>query len=387
MARPRAAKYKDLPEGLHFKECRGVYILKRVDGSTKSLGKNKNNAKKLAFTYNKTFRVDPELTVGIYHTKIESKQQKKRNSLLNLHLSDIFEQIAEDKRWAKSTLSQNSQRYVHVKDFFGNLTPNQITNDHITEFLGRVVTGDSKRLYNRYLTLLELTFDYCVDRSIMENNPAKKRIKKTINRKDESLIYRLTCDDFTNIHKLAGDKGYQWMQVAMELSIQTSHAVNEIAKMKYDDIENGYLKVQRQKNQKSSASRVKIPMNDELERIVEKSKSDGITSPYIVHKMRAWRDRNKPLSKSVTHETQLRNEQISRTFSDLRDELGLYNKVDKASRPSFHDIRALSIHWLEDNGYDAQKRAAHSERDSTDIYKRGHTQWNEVEDKIVDWRN
>lgn len=55
-------------------------------------------------------------------------------------------------------------------------------------------------------------------------------------------------------------------------------------------------------------------------------------------------------------------------------------------RPGFHDIRSLSITWLENNNYDAQKRAAHAERQSTDTYKKGHVQWNEVPDKVVEWR-
>ena len=54
--------------------------------------------------------------------------------------------------------------------------------------------------------------------------------------------------------------------------------------------------------------------------------------------------------------------------------------------PAFHDIRSLSITWLENNNYDAQQRAAHAERQSTDTYKKGHVQWNEVPDKVVEWR-
>ena len=49
-------------------------------------------------------------------------------------------------------------------------------------------------------------------------------------------------------------------------------------------------------------------------------------------------------------------------------------------RPTFHEIRSLSI-WLgEKAGYDMQKRAAHSDRAMTEAYKHGHEQeWIRVE--------
>jgi hypothetical protein len=46
----------------------------------------------------------------------------------------------------------------------------------------------------------------------------------------------------------------------------------------------------------------------------------------------------------------------------------------------------LSIQTQEANGFDAQKRAAHSQRSSTEVYKKGHIQWNEVPDVVIDWR-
>jgi hypothetical protein len=71
----------------------------------------------------------------------------------------------------------------------------------------------------------------------------------------------------------------------------------------------------------------------------------------------------------------------------MRDELGLFSQIDnRRNRPGFHDIRSLSIIIQENNGFDAQKRAAHSQRASTEGYKLGHIQWNKVPDVVIEWQ-
>jgi integrase len=220
----------------------------------------------------------------------------------------------------------------------------------------------------------------------MKENPASKKIRRTMNAKDEATITRLTVDDFSQIHERAGKLGYPWLQIAMELSLQTSHAVLEISKLKYADIEE-HIRIQRQKNKKKNASRVLIPINDEILDIIQRSRQDNILSPFVVHYMRQRKDQNRRIGKGLEHTTQLRSVQISRVFSDVSDELcrgiDIENRID---RPSFHDIRSLSIQIQEENGFDAQKRAAHSDRSSTDIYKKGYNRWNEVPDVVINWR-
>jgi hypothetical protein len=79
--------------------------------------------------------------------------------------------------------------------------------------------------------------------------------------------------------------------------------------------------------------------------------------------MRQRKDQNRRLGSGLEHRTQLGSVHISRVFSNIRDELGLFDDIEKCTdRPSFNDIRSLSIQLLESNGFDAQKRAAHSDR-------------------------
>jgi integrase len=386
MARPRERKNRDLPSGLLYRTDRGYYEFTRIDGSKKSLGRDRKLAKRLAIQYNSTYRVDVELTHAICSTKTESDRLHLSTTPLSDFLPKIFDKIAEDKVWVEGTLKNHQIRFVLILNYFGKLQANSVNLEHVNDFLHIANPTDSKGVYNRFLGLLKVIFDYCVSDSVMLENPASKKIRRTMNAKDEATITRLTTSDFAAINQRAGELGYQWLQIAMELSLQTSHAVLEISKLKYADIEE-FIRIQRQKNKRKNASRVLIPMNDELADIVERSRQDNILSPFVVHYMRQRKDQNRSLAKGLEHNTQLRSVQISRVFSDIRDDLGLFDDIEKRiDRPSFHDIRALSIQLQEDNGFDAQKRAAHSDRASTEIYKKGHIKWNEVPDVIIDWR-
>ncbi len=387
MARPRQHKNKDLPSGLVYRKDRGYYEFKRIDGSKKALGNDRKLAKRLAIQYNSTYRVDAELTHAICATKAESACLNLNTKPLANFLPKIFDKISEDKGWVEGSLRNQKIRFTLILNYFGKRHANSINLEHVNEFLRIANPSDSKGVYNRFLGLLNVIFDYCVSDSVMKENPASKKIRRTMNAKDEKDISRLTTADFAAIHQRAGELGYPWLQIAMELSLQTSQAVLETSKIKYADIEN-FIRIQRQKNKKKNASRVLIPMNDELADIVHRSRQDNILSPYVVHYMRQRKDQNRPLGKDLDHRTQLRSVHISRVFSNIRDEIGLFDNIEKRiDRPSFHDIRSLSIHLQESNGFDAQKRAAHSDRASTEIYKKGYNQWNEVPDVVIDWRN
>lgn len=390
MARPRSKEYKDLPEGLRFVKNRGTYRFYRVDGTTISLGKDKVRAIKLAKRYNATYRIDPLLAHPIEQEGKPKPGTTAARKYLELRevLPKVIDQICEDKDWSENYEINQRNAFKHILDFFGDYCGNEIDIDKVNAFLEQRDGNASatKEQYNRRLGHLNLVFDYLVSDSFLIENPAKLKVRKTIRQKDEETIRRLTWDMVRDIHQLAGQKRLHWLQIAIELAIQTCQGVLEISRIKYDHIDE-HLKIRRQKNQRTAASRVAIPINDELQAIVERSKQDGIKSPFVVHYQRDKRYRNRPLGKGMEHETQLASQKISRTFSDLRDELGFFKEVKvRDERPGFHDIRSLSITWLENNNYDAQKRAAHAERQSTDTYKKGHVQWNEVPDKVVEWR-
>ena len=99
-------------------------------------------------------------------------------------------------------------------------------------------------------------------------------------------------------------------------------------------------------------------------------------SPFVVHRLPEKLSNG--LSKEVKHRTQLTPDYISRTFSRLRDQVGVAAAMPPAQRPTFHEIRALSAFLISQMGVSPQARMAHTDAESTRIYTENHVQWVEV---------
>jgi hypothetical protein len=390
MARPRVGVTKKFPEGLYEKKRKGqdkvtTWIFYRIDGTSKSF-RDLKTAKILAFQYNRTYRVDKELVHGLYKDSREAKKIQKRSKSLGLFLPKMFERLCDDKQWKSGTLKTRQQQFKIIFEHFKDIPCKDVALDDVNEFLTRYDTKGDANSYNRYLYVLKEVFALCVDQGFLDNSPAAGKKRKTIKRISSVERTRLTYDDFRRIHELAGKKGEAWMQTAIELAIQTSHGVNEVANMQYKDVEDEHLKIIRKKTEDNEASHVKIPVNKEIGKIITNSRSDDVLSPYIVHRKRLRRYSGRPLGEGITHETQLPSVKISRDFSALRDELKIQAHLPKDKRSGFHDIRALSIHWQKSNGYESKVRAAQADDVTNLIYQEGHIEWNFADDVTIDWK-
>lgn len=379
MPRPRSKKYRDLPEGLYFKGKKG-YVFRRIDNSCKSLGHDKSRAIALARRYNATYRVDPEISHPVNLDLIKPHRRKSIERLSSF-FSRVSERYAAEEKPSKDTLAMFDSRLAKLNTLIGDKTGLSITLDDVNLVLEAVATGKSNNVFNRWVAFMSKVFDYAVDESVMVDNPAKRKKRKP---KEEKQRQRLTIAEYKAIWSIAP----QWMRIAMDLSLETTHAVNEICAMKYEHItlldkpvlENGvevygYLRIHRQKVKGKEASRVVIPVTRSLLNIIEASK-DNINSPYVVHRMPE--KRSNEMSQYCDHITQVNRKYLSRFFSRLRDQAKVKSSIPSESRPTYHEIRGLSIHLYDKAGHDPQARAAHTDSRSTKIYKEGHEKWVQV---------
>lgn len=298
----------------------------------------------------------------------------------------MFKRLCDDKKWKIGTLKTRKQQFKIILDHFKDIPCKDVSLEDVNGFLSRYDDKDDASRYNRYLYVLKKVFANCVDQGFLDFSPAAGKTRKTIKAISSIGRKRLTFEDFRRIHELAGKNGEVWFQVALELAMQTSQGVNEVSVMKYKDIEKAHLKVIRKKTEDNEASHVQIPVNSEIQNILTNSRSDNVLSPYIVHRKRLRRYSGRPLGEGITHETQLPSVKISRKFSALRDELKIQAELPKTKRSGFHDIRALSIHWQKENGYESKVRAAQADDVTNLIYQQGHIKWNFADDVIIQWK-
>lgn len=379
-ARPRKIEYRHLPDYLVFDKDRGVYKFTLITGKKKNIGKDRAIAIAIAREYN--LRMRPATSPSIENLIRESGGIAGEAKPFAEHVDHIMARAIEDERPSQSTLDDWNNDVLRVKEFFINIPACDIELEHVNAYINQYHADASANVQNRKVSFLKKLFSYAVDESLMFENPATR---KKMRRIEEKKRQRLSLDQFTAIRRAAEP----WLRTAMDLALQTTHARLEVSRIRYSiskpkngvcgcvwlpQPENGIygtLYIHRQKVQKKEASHVAIPIGEELKRIIDDSR-DSVASPDVVHRIP---DRQVKRSKEVSHPTQVAPDYLSRSFSSLRDSLGLCDHLKMDERPTFHEIRALAAHLFDKQGIDPQGRMAHSDAKSTKIYTQNHIDW------------
>ncbi len=374
-------KHSHYPTGLLRKKVRGVlrFMIHKVDKKEFlfPIGTCEIDAIDTAIAYNQKYRNplinvlythDPDnkpLKEWLEHIKERVKKEELDTELIG---EDVFRTFCLDLE--------------RLGTLHGNVLTKSLSLGHVTKFLDIHTNKKSNNVYNAKIAFLRKVFSYLVDDGAIATNPALNKKKKA---KPKKIRVRIDKINFKEILT----KAPTYLDIAMRLSLQTTHAVNEISLAKYSDctwlkesvIQNnlevfGTLHIHRQKVKNKEASRVAIPITKQLKSIIDDSRKDNILSPYIVHRLKDARGKN---AKNLTHPTQCRPDDISDAFSTTRDKLILYSTLLKDERPTFHEIRSLSIFLYDKSGINPQERAAHSDAKTTKKYKEGHIEWVQIQ--------
>ena len=361
--RRRTNKTSDLPTGLAIKKVRGVERFRYRYPTGKEylfpIGTTRLDAIQATLMFNVEQR-SPE--------KMQMMRSDKYNQPLSYWLPIIKPRILKDRPLGSNALQQFESNCEILLQHFGGVYSKMITLETVNDFLAIAADGKSNNVYNRKLGFLNKIFKYLVDESAMQVNFAEQKLARP---KEEKKRQRLKLDDFKlMLEASAKDRNLHWLNIAMRLSLQTTHATLEVSRMKYRDIKDGHIRIHRQKVQHKEASRVEIPITAELQKVIDESRK--MACPYIVQRVGRYREQ---IGEGCDHPFQVSSKQISREFSNLRDKLGICSQLSKEQRPTFHEIRALSIHLFDKAGVDPQSRAAHSDAKSTKIYKENHVEW------------
>lgn len=372
-ARRRKYENRDLPTGLSIVKIKGeaYFRFRRPDGKDIYFPKGtaRHNAIQAAITFNNETRTT--------EAKLRAKTDPY-NKRLSEYIPKVISSVKKRESISADTFKTFERECARLSSLLGDVYTKSITLEHVNQFLDEYASGKSNNVFNRKISFLSKVFSYLIDMSAMTVNYAEQKLALP---KEQKKRQRLGLDEFKQILSAAkSDRKYQWLYIAMSLALQTTQATLEVSRMKYSDINNNALRVKRQKVQKHESSRVEIPVSNEIRAIIELSRQSKLVSPYIVHRRSRIAGQ---ISEQCDHPMQVSSKYISRKFSQLRDSLGLYAQLDKEERPTFHEIRALSIHLYSEQGIDPQTRAAHKDAKTTKIYKDGHVQWVRVPDAEI----
>ncbi|NHB93551.1 site-specific integrase [Photorhabdus cinerea] len=383
-SRPRKKEFRHLPDYLYFDRNKGQYRFILTNGKKKNIGSDKAVAIAIAREYNNIMR--PESSVSVSSLVKESGGKYGESLPFCHHVDNLFSRIIKDENPSDSTLADWRNDIERMKTFFTDIPASEISLEHVNNYIKQYHNDASANVQNRKVSFLKKVFSYAMDESLMLDNPAeRKKMKRT----DKKKRRRLSFDDFMLIRNAAEP----WLRTAMDLALQTTQARLEVSRIRYNikspkegvcgcvwypEPKNGIhgmLYIHRQKVQHKEASHIAIPIGSTIKAIIDASR-DNIASPYVVHRV-PDRLPNK-ISQEVNHPTQIAPDYLSRSFSSLRDKVGVASCLPFDERPTFHEIRALAAHIFKTQGIDPQARMAHTDAKSTKIYTENHVDWVEV---------
>lgn len=354
---------KDLPTGLTTKKVRGVERFRYRYPTGKDFYFPAGTSRLEAIQATLLFNIEQRGDHALSHYKAD-----KYNKPLSYWIPIIIKRVKSEENLGVDAWRQFNSDCELLVDNFGRVLSKSISLETVNDYLAVAADGKSNNVYNRKISFLRKVFNYLIDESAMTENFADRKKTKP---KESKERQRLKLEDFKRILDAAkADPDLHWLYIAMRLALQTTHATLEVSRIKYRDIKNGYLRIHRQKVKEKEASRVEIPVTEELQRVIDDSRK--LACPYVVHRVGRYVTQ---IGEGCDHPFQVSSKYISRGFSDLRDSLGICASLPKKSRPTFHEIRALSIHLFDKAGVDPQSRAAHSDAKSTKIYKENHVEW------------
>ena len=156
--------------------------------------------------------------------------------------------------------------------------------------------------------------------------------------------------------------------------------------MKWTNIKDGFLHVAQEKTTDDpeddfelleGVGYVWIKINHELQRVLDRCK-DNILSPYIIHRVPKGKTKNR--SQTKVDWTQIEAQYVSREFLNVSRAANAYPELNGRQLPSFHEIRALSIHLHKKAGKSAQTLAGYATEKMTEIYASSHEIiWNDAD--------
>ncbi|MEZ9867248.1 integrase [Vibrio sp. 10N.261.51.A4] len=336
---------------------------------------------------------------------LDSVPDKPRHTSLNdfnipleKALKKIFPLIKREEL-SKGTMEKYQLLMKKLCADLGTTLTHELDLQMMNVFLNTHYAKFSAQCYNNNLSLINKAFSYLADQSYIPDNFMRNKKRLRVTKKEQvKKRQRLTLEEFELIYQSAP----LFLKVAMALTLETTHAINEICRIKYnlrsprdnrcgivwnedkqpvmvDGVKiYGYLYIHRQKVSNSEASRVKIPVTQSIFDIVQMSYTDRIRCPYIVHMKPIQRQRG--VAKDCDHIYQVQSHYLSKQFSKIRDKVGVKSHLPSNQRPTYHEIRSLAARMIEKKGLSATKRMAHSNSKTTEIYtKPDQAVWNECE--------
>jgi integrase len=231
-------------------------------------------------------------------------------------------------------------------------------------------------LFNKWLRVFDTLCAFAVEtkQGQVTANEAANVVQRSeskkleINRKVRSGLDVL---GFKAIHTVAEP----WLKLAMEISLLTLMARNEVLALKHEHFRNGQLYVIRKKvAADSDMGCVSIASTPELETLRSRAlRLDDVFSAYLIHR-RPVRRKRAQAPPNREDWARITGDYLTKAFLEARDACGVYTALPAEVRPTFHEIRGMGSRIAKAQGSDRgeiKDLMQHSNPRTTEIYLQG----------------
>lgn len=224
-----------------------------------------------------------------------------------------------------------------LQAIFAEFRADQVRHGDIVQMLDAY--ADKPSVGNRLLTVLKLTYQWAMDRQVVEQNPCVS-VKRLSQPSRDRLI---TAAEYAAIYKNCPP----WMKVVMDLCYLTGQRIGDVLKIEYTHLLDEGIFIEQQKTGK----KLVIAWTPELRAVIASAKD----SPNTIRSMRYVVSGRAGTMRAHTN--------VWRTFKTAARQAGLPDVT-------LHDLRAMSGTEADREGKDATKLLGHTDRRTTQIYLR-----------------
>jgi integrase len=253
----------------------------------------------------------------------------------------------------------------------------QITPKEMADALTEIVRSRGASAGAKWRAIMQDVFREAIEQGRVEvgKNPVAAIFKPEVSIKRS----RLTLDEFKLIHAEAcKDPADRWIANAMMLALISGQRREDIWKLQFSQIQDGFLLLQQSKGREGTQAKLRIPLRLRLDAIgislgdALKACRDNVVSKYAIHLVRKTSRSSPGDQPAMTY--------VSMRFATLRDIAGVKPPPNQTAA-SFHEIRSLAARlYSEQFGPEfAQALLGHKSAEMTALYRdsRGR-EWTEL---------
>lgn len=339
MGRHRS-RFADRPRNVEIstKESATYFFYVFPDGRRATLGKDRIDAYAKAEALNAHFA-----SRGLDLAQL-LREPRARSTAENPTVPELIDQFRRHigtKRYSDRTRVEMGYKLAVYSRTWSDLTVQQFTTKRIADFLDPFTPAS----YTKHRKLLEDLMQFAAHRGYIAQNP----VGLTMTRSEAPKVRtRHNLEAVLKIHAAAP----AWLQRAIDLGLYSLQRGDDLVSLKVDQVnvaERTFTVLQRKTRNYRNPVHLEIEMSEQLEAVVRSCLDDPVPGPFLL------RARPKRMTRQAregkAHPFAITRDTLTRAFSDLRDQVGVYDQLPKPERPTFHELRALGVHLYTEAGY------------------------------------